>query len=180
MVAAEGATALEFLGDFLMNQVHCHHCGQSFRVRRADPKREYFCCAGCVLRARVPVDAAGNYPVTGELIAVLVVGVLYFNQLLTWGVGALLARQDKVLLAQRFSMAGVILALLVWLGLVLLQRRARPGQGKDYVITAVSFLFIAASLGSALPAGGLLAAANGMFLAWSLRGVFRRKVKDKP
>jgi len=156
-----------------MTQVHCDHCGQPFRVRRIEEDRDYYCCAGCALRARVPVDRDGNYPVNADLISALAVGFLYFNQLLDWGLGALVARQGKALLAHRFAFGGVVLAAAVWVGLVWLERRAGPLRGKDYLVTAVSFLLLAASFQSSLPAPAYLAVGNGLLLIWSFRGVFR-------
>ena len=158
-----------------MSQVSCAHCGQVFRVNRIDEERDYFCCAGCALRARVPVGPEGNFPVNRDLLLALTVGFLYFNQLLDWGLSSLLARQDRLVLAQRFAWGSVILALIVWLGLLLLQRRAGPLRGKDYVVAVVSFTVMAASFRSAGEAGGLLAAANAVFFIWSFRGVIRRK-----
>lgn len=156
-----------------MSQVHCDHCGQSFRVRRADDSRDHFCCAGCAFRARVPIDAEGNYPVNGALISALVVGFLYFNQLLDWGVAALVTRQGKAALAQRFAAGGATFAVLVWLGLVWLQLRAGPLRGKDFLVAAVSLALIASSFRSVPLSLGLLASANAVLLIWNFRGIFR-------
>lgn len=158
-----------------MSQQHCDYCGQPFRVGEVDQDRDYFCSAGCAVRARVPVDAQGNYPVNADLIGTLAVGFLYFNQLLDWVLHALVAAQGKAFLAQRFIFAGVVLAVLVWLGVLLLQRRAGPLRGKDYVVAAVSLALIAAAVREVPVAENLLAGANALVLIWAFRGVFRRK-----
>ena len=160
-----------------MSQVHCEHCGQAFRVSRIEENRDYFCCAGCALRARVPVDTEGNYPVNADLIGALVLGFLYFNQLLDWGLGSLVAWQGKALLAQRFAFGGAVLGVMVWFGVVLLQRRAGPLRGKDYVVAAISLTLIIASVQSTPLAASLLAAANALGLTWAFRGIARRKEK---
>lgn len=156
-----------------MTQVPCDHCGRAIRVRRVDEKRDYFCCAGCALRARVPIDREGNYPVNGALVSALVVGFLYFNQLLDWGLAALVAHQGKAGLAQRFTAGGATLAIMVWLGLVWLEFRAGPPRGKDLLVGAVTLALIVSSFRSVPPSLGLCVSANAVLLVWVFRGIFR-------
>lgn len=160
-----------------MSQASCDYCGQPFRIAEVDENRDYYCCAGCALRARVPVDARGNYPVNADLVGALAVGFLYFNQLMDWALGSLVARQGKAILAQRFIFGSVVMAVLVWLGVLFLQRRAGALRGKDYVVAAVSLTLIVTGVRAMPVDEAILAGANALVLIWAFRGVFRRKRK---
>lgn len=152
----------------------CNHCGTTFRVARAeDAPRAAFCCAGCGLRAKVPIDGEGNFPVNGYLIFGLVIGFAYFNQLLGWGMHGLLLKQEKLPAADGFARAGVIAALFVWFGVVSFQWRLRALRAKDTVVAAVALVILGWAIREWPPAGGLLAAANAILLIWNFRGIFR-------
>ncbi len=159
-------------------RVHCHYCGLPFRVRRVEEGRPSYCCTGCAVLARVPVDAAGNYPVNAHLVSALAVGFLYFNQLLMWGLAVLLAREGNADLALRFRWIGVAAAFAVWLSVLWVQRKEGAARGKDYAFSLlVLALLIAGAAGSA-HRGWLLATANAAGLAWSFRGLLRKRARS--
>lgn len=163
-----------------MSTVTCRYCGLPFRVRRVEPGRDYFCCTGCSILARVPVDAGGNYPVNGALVSGLTLGFLYFNQVLAWLVGVLLAREGKGLLADRFAWVSAGAALVVWAAVLVLQRRGGVSRGKDYVVAALVLGLLVASARTLPPSGALCAAANAVLLVWNFRGAARRRRADGP
>ena len=164
-----------------MTPVACRYCGLPFKVHRVHPGREYFCCTGCATLARVPVDAQGEFPVNGHLVSALVVGFLYFNQLLFWSLAALLARDDSQLaLAARFHwlMAGA--ALVVWLALMIIPLREKTARTPDFLMAAAALAAHGFALLSSRPPSGLwLAVANAAWLLWSLRGVLRLKLQRR-
>lgn len=159
-----------------MNTVQCRHCGLPFRVRRVEPGKEYFCCTGCAVLSRVPVDEKGNFPVNQHLVSALSLGFLYFNQVLLWLVALLLQREGREPLADRFGWISAIVAFLVWLGVLIVQRREGAARGKDIVFSALCLALLFAAWRTAPPIGGVLASANAIWLTWSFRGLMRRRV----
>lgn len=156
-------------------RVTCHYCGLPFQVRRVEEGRPAYCCTGCAVLARVPVDAAGNFPVNAHLVSALAVGFLYFNQLLMWGLTVLLTREGNADLALRFQWIGAGAAFAVWLSVLWVQRREGAARGKDHVFSLlVLSLLIAGATGPSHRAW-LLAAANAAGLAWSFRGLLRKR-----
>lgn len=159
-----------------MTSVTCRHCGLPFRVSRVEPGKDYFCCTGCAILSRIPVDGRGNYPVNAHLISALALAFLYFNQLLFWAMSVLLAREGRLVLAERFAWIGTGAALCVWLGVVIVQRREGAARRKDILFGALSLLLLLAACRSLPPVAPLLAAANAVWLVWSFRGVLRKRV----
>ncbi len=156
-----------------MSTACCERCGATYHVNRTSPHALRFCSLGCALRARVPVDAKGNFPVNGALATALVIGFVYFNQLMFWGLAELALRQGRLPVAERFSLAVGGAAVVVWLVVLVSQVQTQTLRGKDVVLALVVLLLIAVGL-SRWPAGGeYLASANAALLIWNARGVFR-------
>lgn len=158
-----------------MSPVTCHYCGLPFKVRRADPGREYFCCTGCAMLSRVPVDAQGQFPVNAHLVAALTTGFLFFNQLLCWLVGVLLVREGRMAVALRFFWLADAAALAVWLALAFLLWKQRTARAADCVLmvaAAAVFVFAHRQLPPVLQD---MAVVNLVLLGWNFRGVLRKK-----
>lgn len=158
-----------------MSTVTCRHCGLPFRVRRVEPGRDYFCCTGCSLLARVPTDAQGNFPVNAPLVSALTVAFLYFNQLLAWAVSVLVAREGKLPLSNRLGWAAAGAALIVWVAVAVLQAKSGASRAKDMLVAVITLSLLVASIRTLPPSGSLCAAANAVFIAWSFRGALRRR-----
>jgi hypothetical protein len=174
-----------------MKTVTCGHCGVPFKTRGGGsdsrtPGR-YFCCAGCAMLARVPVDEEGRFPVNAPLVSLLATGFLYFNQLLFWLLAALLAMQGKGVLSARFYWVSAVVAAGVWGTVAFLQWRGRAARKTDAVALALALGVHAWMLAVAPGAGGAVAvpsawpmvAANTVLLAWSLRGIRRGRKKQE-
>ena len=159
-----------------MSPVACRYCGLPFKVRRVEPGRDYFCCTGCAMLARVPVDQSGQFPVNAQLISMLAVGFLYFNQLLFWLLGVLLARDAaQVETAVRFGWLAAAAALAVWLATIVIQWRERTARRADHVGAALVLIVHVAACRETPPAAWLMAAANGGWLIFQARGLLQRK-----
>lgn len=161
-------------------KVICEHCGLPFSVARLAPGRAVYCCSGCALAARVPVDSNGQFPVNAALVTALGVGFVFFNQVLFWLLAILLARQagvDAALNSGRFAFASLAVGVAVWLALAIFQLRAGARRMLDWLVLALTLGGIGAAFADGNPAAAALA--NGVFAAWALRGLARKKVPQK-
>ncbi len=161
-------------------KVVCEHCGLPFSVLRTPPGKAVYCCSGCALAARVPVDAQGQFPVNAALVSALGAGFVFFNQTLFWMLAILLARRAEAASALnggRFVLASLATGALVWLALFFFQTRAGAGRLIDRVIAGAS----CAALGWALANGraDIALLGNAVFAAWALRGLARKKISAK-
>jgi hypothetical protein len=159
-----------------MTRTDCRYCGLPFKVRRVEPGRDYFCCTGCAILARVPVDSQGQFPVNQHLVAALVTGFLYFNQLLFWLLAVLLAR-DAAAVAQagRFVWLSAVAAGVVWLTILVVQWRERAARATDFFVATVVLALHVTAVILGPPSLVCMALGNAVFLLWSLRGVLRRR-----
>ena len=161
-----------------MDRVTCHHCGLPFRTWRVDPGRPVFCCTGCAVANRIPVDAQGNFPVNATLVSALAAGFVYFNQLLFWMLAALLAGEGKDDSAAKAAMVSLLAGAATWLVLSGWLFRSGAGRVGDMLVAGLVL-----AIGIAGWASGSLAcsaAANGLLLAWSVRGLFKKKSTPNP
>jgi hypothetical protein len=159
-----------------MTPVACRYCGLPFKVRRVEAGRDYFCCTGCAMLARVPVDAQGQFPVNSHLVFALLTGFFYFNQLLFWILATLLSRDaDGTVLALRFGWLAAGTALVVWGTVLLVQLRERTARAPDFVVAALVLTTHAIAFRITPPSAPCMAAANAVLLGWSLRGLLRRR-----
>lgn len=130
--------------------------------------------------ARVPVDDKGQFPVNTHLVSALAAGFLFFNQLLFWLLGALLAQQDKAASAVRFFWISAAVALATWCAVAFVQWRERAASTADAIALALALAahawMLARDAGNA-PALWPMAAANALLIAWSMRGVLRPRKK---
>lgn len=158
-----------------MVAVTCRYCGLPFRVRRVEPGRDYFCCTGCAMLHRLPTDEKGQFPVTAQLVAALVAGFLFFNELLFWLLAELLVREGRMALAVRFFWLAGGAALAVWLALAVLQWKAQAARAADYVVMALGLVVWAVAFRRLPPLPLAVAVANLVLIAWSFRGLLRKR-----
>jgi len=155
-------------------KVVCEHCGLPFSVPRVVPGRPVYCCSGCALAARVPVDAQGQFPVNATLVAALGVGFVFFNQILFWLLASLLAREpERAGNAALFAGASLGVGMLTCGLLLYLQGKAGARSWTDLGATIVAAAMLAAAAARFSP--GLAAATNAALALWALRGLRRQK-----
>ena len=160
-----------------MSKVSCHYCVLPFNAVRVQPGREYFCCSGCALASRVPVDEDGKFPVNPPLVAAMAVGFLFFNQLLFWLLETLLVREGRLAVAGRFEAASLALGGIAWLALVVIQWRLGARRWIDAAVVVLTAGLLANGGVSGSPA--CAAGAGFGLLAWSARGFLKKKTPDK-
>ncbi len=155
-------------------KVVCKHCALPFTVARVAPGRPVYCCSGCALAARVPVDAQGQFPVNAALVTALGTGFVFFNQALFWLLAVLLARSpDGLVNADRFAWASLGVGIAVWGALGIFQSRAGARRAVDTVMLLGAALLIACGVANFAPA--VAVAGNALLAAWALRGLARRR-----
>jgi len=161
-----------------MAKVECGFCGLPFSVRAPEPGATYYCCSGCALASRIPMEP-GNFPVSRGLVVALLCGFGLFNQVLFALLGsAVLAegRADVGLLALRVSAVAGLGLFALGAGLTLAARRR---AWSDAILVAVAagvggwpaWRFFA---GGDVTAVWGLVAANLLLCAWLARGWARR------
>lgn len=158
-----------------MAGINCRRCGQGFATPSITEGADYFCCAGCAIKHRVPVDAQGQFPVNAPLVSVLVLGFLFFNQLLFWMLSALVVHNGKPELAMRMQWVSAGLALLVWLGFVMISLRERVMRRADYGVALGLLGLHALALCAVPPYVVCMAGANLLFILWCARGLRRAR-----
>ena len=158
-----------------MARVSCHYCGLPFNVRREESGRDYFCCTGCAMLSRVPIDEKGQFPVNAHLVSALVAGFLFFNELLFWLVAVLLVREGRMALAVRFFWLSGGAAFAVWSSLVFLHLKERAGRAMDLVFMTLGLVVFGLASRRLPPLPLELAVANVVLIAWSFRGLFRKR-----
>ena len=159
-----------------MTRVSCHYCGLPFKVRRVEEGRDYFCCTGCAMLSRVPVDEKGQFPVNAHLVSALVTGFLFFNQLMFWLVAVLLVRESKMVLAVRIFWLSGGAATAVWLALALMQWKERAARAWDYLFMALGLVALAVAFRRQPPWPLEMAITNAVLIGWSFRGLLRKKM----
>jgi hypothetical protein len=159
-----------------MARVSCHYCGLPFQVKRVVPDRDYFCCTGCAITSRLPIDDKGQFPVNAHLVSALVAGFLFFNELLFWLVAVLLVRESRMALAVRFFWLAGGAALAVWIALAILQWKEKAARAVDVVVTALGLVALAAAFLRSPPWPLPMAISNGVLIAWCFRGLLRKRI----
>jgi hypothetical protein len=155
-------------------KVICDQCGLPFSVARIAPGRPVYCCSGCALAARVPVDAQGQFPVNAALGTALTLAFVGFNQVLFWLLAVLLARDPEAEVnALRFGWASLGTGTLFWMVLSTLQWRLGARSSADAVVFILSGCGLFAAFSTAYPAHA--AVANLVLAGWSLRGLHRKR-----
>ena len=157
-------------------KVTCEHCGLPFSTARSAPGKAVYCCSGCALAARVPVDAQGQFPVNVTLVTALGVGFVFFNQVLFWLLAVLLARSPEGgVNAARFTWASLGVGGAVWLALAVFQVTAGARRVADWAMLVATAGLLACGLWGAQPA--VAAGGNAVLAAWALRGLLRRRTR---
>jgi hypothetical protein len=155
-------------------KVVCEHCGLPFSVSRVVPGRAVFCCSGCALAARVPVDANGHFPVNAALVSALGAGFGFFNQGLFALLAVLLAREvDGAVNAGRFAWASLLTGVVLAVALAFIQARVGARRWVDWSVLAACAALVALGLATKSPSCAL--AGNFGLIAWSVRGVGRKR-----
>lgn len=150
----------------------CLRCGA--RMTSVAGAAAPYCSCGCAALARIPVDKDGNFPINAHLVRLILVGGLFFNQLLVCSVSAWMIHKERLELAHRMSVAGLVLAVAVWFSVLVVQIGEGVLRRKDVALdflTLAIFVAIVLRGGSILPA---LAVLNGILLLWNFRTIFRR------
>lgn len=150
----------------------CVRCGVP--VRRGAT----YCCLGCALRYKVPVDEKGQYPVNGALITALAVGFVYFNELLLWGASALVRADGRADLGDKLAWASAGVAVATWGAVVGTQAVQRAFAGRDAVVGALVLAILASAFRISPPALAQMASANAVLLLWSCRGLLRNRAGE--
>ncbi len=162
-----------------MESTTCDYCALPFKVRRVTAGQPKFCCTGCALASRIPVNDQGEFPVNAALISALATGFIFFNQLLFWGLASLLKRQADAALAERMLWLASGAAWVLWLMVVGLMLRAKAGRLGDGVLV-VGVLAVHALAHRQLPPEPIgMAAASAALLLWSARGLLRGKFRSR-
>ena len=159
----------------MAERVSCHYCGLPFNVRRVEPGREYFCCTGCAMLSRVPIDEKGQFPVNAHLVSALASGFLFFNEVLFWLVAVLLVRDAKMALAMRFFWLAAAAAFAVWGSLAFLLWKEKAARAVDVIFMAAGRVVFGLACRRLPPFPPEMAVANVVLIAWCFRGVFRRR-----
>lgn len=157
----------------------CHRCGAPAGVASVPATRPVFCCAGCLLATQVPVDDKGNFPVNAALVTGLAVGFVVFNQLLGWGLMALMAGQGRARAAALCAFAS--LGAGAFAGMMAVREQVRGAGGVrvfDSGVIALAALLVA--VGVALGAPGFGVTANALLLGWFYRGLLKKKRVGNP
>jgi hypothetical protein len=156
-------------------RVICEHCGLPFTSLRAVAAGPVYCCTGCALAARVPVDAEGNYPVNAAALTATVLAFVGFNQALFWGVALLLAREVEdaraLVNAGRFALASLLVGAGLWVSLAWIQAKVGARGAGDFAVAILSLLGVVGAAVAGAPGWALLA--NLGLALWALRGVRR-------
>jgi hypothetical protein len=159
-----------------MARVSCHYCGLPFQVKRVVPDRDYFCCTGCAITSRLPIDEKGQFPVNAHLVSALVAGFLFFNELLFWLVAVLLVRESRMMLAERFFWLAGGAALAVWIALAVLQWREKAARVADFAVMALGLIVLLVTFRRLPPWPLPMAITNFGLIVWSVRGLLRKRV----
>ncbi len=160
-----------------MNKVACHYCGLPFKALRVQPGREYFCCSGCAIASRVPVDANGKFPANPTLLTAMAVGFAFFNQLLFWLLTILLAREGKIPASAKFETVSLTLGMITWLALVVAQWRLGARRWVDAFVVVLTAGLLVNGFATGSPVCAALG--NAALVAWSARGFLKKKTPVK-
>lgn len=157
----------------------CYRCGTPAGSPDVPATRPVFCCAGCLIATQVPVDDKGNYPVNAALVTALAIGFVAFNQLLAWGLTALMASRGNDRAAALWAFGSLGAGAFVAFAAGREHRRAQAGfRPVDALLTAVAALLFAVGVALGAPGFGVLA--NAAVLAWCFRGFLKKKSGGKP
>ena len=157
-----------------MPQRTCEYCGNTFAMLKPTEKSDgVFCHVGCAVRARVPVDAQGNFPVNQHLVGAVVVGFLFVNQAMLAGLSVLLGHRGQAMTSAKTAWISFALGMLVWGGMWVVQWLEKVGRGKDFVIAGLTLGILLAAIWKTEPRVGLALAGTTVLLIWNFRGIAR-------
>lgn len=162
-----------------MERLVCSYCGIPFRALRPPANSEpAYCCSGCAMAARLNISAE-RFPVTPQLVYLLILGFGVFNQALLIVLALALVNEDRAETAEKFAAASAVLAIALFAAAIVWQWRARHVRVTDVAAFAIAGAFATADVfllaGSAFGAASLAGlAATGCAALWQSRGFVRR------
>jgi hypothetical protein len=162
-----------------MSQRTCHYCGLIVRAGRTPVEQPVYCCTGCAIADRIPVDASGHFPVNRTLVAALAAGFLAFNQMLFGLLAAIAAHQGKAGLSMSMAWASIAVGAVVWMVLAFANRFSGLRSFGEKLPALVGLAVLVRAGWGQPPAIGLALAGNGMLLIWNMRGLLRRLISKK-
>lgn len=151
-------------------RVICTYCGLPFTTR-AKVVGPVYCCTGCAMASRIPVDASGQFPINRALIELLAFGFGLFNEILFALLALLLAGEGKGVNSVRFAWASVVLGVIVLTSALVLQRRSGGRTGMASTVGLLSVGVAGAAFLTYPPNPWLVLAGNGLLILWSARGI---------
>jgi len=163
-----------------MPQVTCQYCGRSFRVRRTEPGRVYFCSSGCALASRLPPGGIeGRYPVVPALMVGLLAAFLFFNEGLFWTLALEVTREGRPETGSRFAELSAGVGVVVWLALVAALACSRAQRWTDAALLLATGALLVTGFRPPLSAGAIVAA-NAALGLWVVRGWSKKNLSEKP
>jgi hypothetical protein len=166
------------------SRAECPTCGLPVRIAPAASSEPAYCCAGCALVARIPVDADGNFPVNTALIGALATGFVLFNQALFWGLSLLLAGEGRPDTARVFAWLSVAAGAVGWGMLLVQQVRSRGVRATELLVGALTgglviCGFVSAGDGRFVPTPATVLGGSLAYLAWAYRGLLFRSFRGR-
>jgi hypothetical protein len=162
-----------------MTRAVCSYCGIPFRAFRGVAEGEpAYCCSGCAMAARLNISAE-KFPVTPQLVYLLILGFGVFNQALLIVLALALVNEKRIETAETFAAVSAVLAIVLFAVALVWQWRARPVRITDIAMFVIAGAFAAADVfllaSSAFGAASLAGlAATGCAALWQSRGFARR------
>jgi hypothetical protein len=130
------------------------------------------------MRQKIPVDAQGQFPANAELGAVAALGVLFFNELLLWGVAAKAGRIARSDLGPKMLVASAAVGIAIWALVVGIQRWQRVCRRRDVLVAGLALAVIASAFRDSPLRAGQIALANAVMLIWAFRSGSRSDRTD--
>ena len=165
----------------MANTLTCQYCGASFRTAvEALPARPGpFCSSGCGLLGRIPIDKDGQYPVNAVLLSGLAIGLLYFHEALFILLARTAVQHARLETAVLFLWLSAVSGGFVWLGVVLINLRLGLLRKPDIWVIVFVLAVIGATCRQLPPAPVEIIGANTFLLAWSARGLIKKRFTRK-
>lgn len=117
-----------------MQRVTCSFCGLPFSVRRVSPGADYYCCSGCALASRIPLNQGGQFPVTPGLVIALAFAFGIFNQVLFGVLGGGVIDEGRIEVGARLQLVSVTLGAVLVLAGAGFSLLSRGRSGGDAII----------------------------------------------
>jgi hypothetical protein len=161
-----------------MPRVTCGFCGLPFNVRNVREGAVYYCCSGCALASRIPVNE-GQMPVSRGLVIALALGFGLFNQILFGALGLALVGEGRAAVGGKLLIVSWSVGAALLVADFVFMATAELRRWTDLMAALLAIALAGAALasiagGSAGTMTGLLLAATGWLALWLSRGWLRR------